>query len=100
MEIMNLIGRLLFSFVFTLVSIGAVAQTNTTARQQDSTGNNIAHFSQTTTPVDSPANNATHVSKPAGQNTGSITGVLLNAQKAPVSYATVTLMRSDSTVVN
>jgi iron complex outermembrane recepter protein len=105
---MHLKGRTLLLFVLSLISFGAFAQTDSNSHKQDSSGNNIGHFSQTqmTTPVDSPTSNAqqgtqtTQVTAPKGQNIGSVTGVLINSQKKPVSYATITLMRSDSTVVN
>jgi len=106
---MNLTGRLLFSLAFSFASITVFAQTDSNKHVTDSTGR--LSQTQVATPVDSPANNTqpatqtgaqthTQTTKPPAQNIGSINGTLVNAQKKPVSYATVTLLRPDSSVVN
>ena len=50
--------------------------------------------------IASPVFAQTKTGKPPVQNIGSITGKLVDNQSKPVSYATVTLLRIDSSIVN
>jgi len=95
---MNLLKSVVLSVICTFSCAASFAQTDSARSAHTDTTKSHTSPLDISTPTDTPQTRTVTAQPPA--NVGSLTGKLVDAKNKPVSYATVTLIRMDSTVVN